>query len=395
MSGAGRGVCVLLLEESQAWLLAEHPAPLVLPWSAGSADALVRAAQRSAPEARAVVLVVGGAFLECARPQLPDAAAAMQRRALHFQADRFFAAPGPHALAVAGETAMAADATWLRTVRDACARWTTVRAVTSLPQAALLANVRGSWQASAGRGEHLAARLDGDRLTELRRARGSAPAGVPALDVPAVLQAVRQVAAAAWTADWQLLDLAGEEALATAGRRAWWRAALVGAAAVAALAWSAEQWRNRELAATRAAITRLDRDAAPAQEAEARMRRAGEEAALIRAAAGAAARADAPSQVLARLGALLPKDAFVQRLDWDGSQWRIDGSATDAAALVPRLDADPEIEAVRSLAPSTRFFENGVPRSSFSIGFRLRGAPPSDGASSDGASSNGAPRGGS
>jgi 4-diphosphocytidyl-2-C-methyl-D-erythritol kinase len=162
----------------------------------------------------------------------------MQRRALHFQADRFFAAPGPHALAVAGETAMAADATWLRTVRDACARWTTVRAVTSLPQAALLANVRGSWQASAGRGEHLAARLDGARLTELRRARGSAPAGVPALDVPAVLQAVRQVAAAAWTADWQLLDLAGEEALATAGRRAWWRAALVGAARAWGIDWS-------------------------------------------------------------------------------------------------------------------------------------------------------------
>ena len=376
---------VVLLEAEQALLLGEQGQPVSVPWSTTRPEALAESVQQAAPDARGVVLVVGGAWLECARPPLPPVAPALQRRTLHFQADRFFATPGGLAFSVFGELALAAEASWITALREAFAPSIAVLAVTTLPHAATLAGVAGEWHASAGRGEYLLMRLESGALAEVRRVRGAAPPTLRLLDVATVLRAAQRHSARAWSPNEQLLDIASEAALARTAQRAWWRAAVVTAGALMALAWGIEQWRSRALDETRALVARLARDAAPALDAETRIRRAADEAAMIGTAATSAARADAPSQVLARLGALLPKSAFVQRLEWDGAQWRLDGSASDAAALVPLLDADPEIEAVRSLAPSTRFFDNGVPRSSFSIGFRLRGAPPADGA----------PRGGS
>ena len=87
-----------------------------------------------------------------------------------------------------------------------------------------------------------------------------------------------------------------------------------------------------------------------------------------------------PSAILARLGALLPKDAFVQRLDWDGNAWRIDGSASDAPRIVPLLDADAYFSDVRIVAASTRFLDAGKQRESFSIAFRAK-SPTSGGRS--------------
>jgi len=63
----------------------------------------------------------------------------------------------------------------------------------------------------------------------------------------------------------------------------------------------------------------------------------------------------------------------MQRLEWNGSEWRIDGSANDAAVLVPLLDADAQFVGVRAAAPSTRYLENGRSRSSFSIVFQTAG----------------------
>ena len=78
--------------------------------------------------------------------------------------------------------------------------------------------------------------------------------------------------------------------------------------------------------------------------------------------------------VLARLGGVLPRDAFVQRLDWDGTVWRIDGSATNAPAIVPMLDGDSMFADVRIVAATTRFMDMGKQRESFSISFQTRQA---------------------
>ena len=122
----------------------------------------------------------------------------------------------------------------------------------------------------------------------------------------------------------------------------------------------------------------------PARAARARLERARLELAQLGNLAEAAGAATAPLPLLATLGELLPDDAVVDRLAWDGTTWRLDGSARDAAALVPRLAADPRLREVRSAAPSQQFTEGGVVRRSFAITLRTAEALPDGGAGRSG-----------
>ena len=147
-----------------------------------------------------------------------------------------------------------------------------------------------------------------------------------------------------------------------------------------ALAWSADRWRERERTAATQRLTQLSSDAAPAQRAALRLDRALAEQQLLGVADSLNSAGTTPSAMLARLGVLLPRDAFVQRLDWDGNAWRIDGSAADAPRIVPLLDADAHFSDVRIVAASTRFLDAGKQRESFSIAFRAK-SPASGGRS--------------
>lgn len=331
---------------------------------------------------REVVVIVGGGWLESAEIALPAIADRDRRRALHYAAERSFPLGTDIATTIDGTTAMACDAAWLRRLITAL-DGTRVRSVLALPVAAALTPIDGTWSApaadAAGAVQHLLGTSANGRVQSVRRVRGAPPATVRALDIPAVLRAMQQRAAESWTAAQQLLDLDSEAALARAAQRAWWRAGVLATAALLFATWALGQREERRLAATRAAITEAARAAAPALAAAERVARAHREQQAL--ATAATRRPDEPAAVLARLGSLLPAGAFVQHLEWDGTQWRIDGSATDAAVLVPRLDADPLIEAVRVLAPSTRFLDGTTPRSSFSIGFTVRGAAADTGAS--------------
>jgi hypothetical protein len=131
----------------------------------------------------------------------------------------------------------------------------------------------------------------------------------------------------------------------------------------------------------RALLTTLE----PARAARARLERAQLELAQLGSLAQAAGTATAPLPLLAALGELLPDDAVVDRLAWDGVTWRLDGSARDAAALVPRLAADPRLREVRSAAPSQQFSEGGVVRRSFAITLRTAEDRPDGGSEPPGA----------
>jgi hypothetical protein len=373
-----------------------HTAQLLLPSGAldtlpvpDDLDAFGRAVESrvrgAASAARELVVVIGGAWLDCAQPSLPALPVRDQRRALHFQADREFTLTPPLALTVSGVVAVAADAARLSALRTALG-WIRLRAVVGLPEAMAAAGLSGTWRADATvtTPEQLVVTLAEGRVQDARRVRGDlaavATAPVPAsaavrvLDVPALLRAVQTRGPGLWDETRQLLDVATEAQFARERRGAWVRAGVLCTAAVAFMAWAYAQRCERQLAATRAEIAEATRDAAPALAAAERLRRATAEHDAIAASAVTVARANNPVRVLARLGAVLPSGAFVQHLEWDGTSWRIDGSATDAAQLVPRLDADPEIERVQVLAPSTRFLDSGTPRSSFSIGFQVRPA---------------------
>jgi hypothetical protein len=180
--------------------------------------------------------------------------------------------------------------------------------------------------------------------------------------------------------DDQLLTAALHDRLARRRRQGWWRSSVLVACGAAVLAAGYDRHQAR-------ALTRLElREQAllamlePARAARARMERARLELAQLGSLAEAAGAATAPLPLLAALGELLPDDAVVDRLAWDGIMWRLDGSARDAAALVPRLAADPRLREVRSAAPSQQFTEGGVVRRSFAITLRTAEAQPDGGA---------------
>lgn len=342
---------------------------LELPWDPDAPDAVLPSLVTLATAPSAIVLVVGMAWLEIAQPSLPPVPVATGRRMLHLAADRWFALTGPGAFAVLDSYALAMPAERLARWRATFGRWSPIAAVVALPQAAWLLDRDGAWRTDAGPGETGAVTVRGSTVSDVRRTRREVTIA-DRLDLAACASAV--LAALPLPEALQLLDVATMSTLASQRRRRWWRAGATLAVAATACVWALGAARARELAATRALVTRLETESAPARAANARLQRALAEEEALQADAAHRREAGAPARVLARLGTLLPADAFVQRLEWDGTAWRIDGSAVDAAALVPRLDADPAFEAVRTLAPSTRFLENGRPRSSFSIGFRVR-----------------------
>ncbi len=344
-------------------------------WSPDAPGALVETLRAQFGVPTSVVVVVGLGFLESAQPQLPPVANALRMRMLQRDSDRYFALREPVAVATDGPVAFALPASTLAAWVDAIGAWSPVRAVLSIGQVAAAAGVSGHFTVDAGAGATGWITIADGRVQDARRRRAAATGGADATDA-----SVRRplpwsaIADGAWRAadgplDGQLLD-AGMWARAARQRtQRVWQAVAVAAAALLLLGASVDRWRDRQLAALQREVAALTPLAATARDAQQRLQRAAAEERQLAAAAAQRGAPDAPGAVLARLGALLPRDAFVQRLEWNGREWRIDGSAADAAALVPLLDADALFDAVRTAAPSTRFVEAGRPRSSFAILF--------------------------
>ena len=346
-------------------------------WSPDAPGALLETLRTQFGVPSCVVVVVGLGFLETALPQLPPVDNARRVRMLQRDSDRYFALREPVAVATDGPVAFALPAATLAAWADAIGAWSPVRAVLSIGQVAAAAGVSGRFTVDAGAGATGWLTIADGRVQEARRVRATATADADATatDTPARRSLpLAAIADGAWRAadgplNGQLLD-AGMRAQAARQRtHRLWQAAAVTAAALVLLGASVNRWRDRQLAAMQREVTALTPLAATARDAQRRLQQAAAENRQLTAAATQRAAADAPAAVLARLGALLPRDAFVQRLEWNGREWRIDGSAADAAALVPLLDADPLFDAVTTAAPSTRFVEAGRPRSSFAIVF--------------------------
>ena len=79
-----------------------------------------------------------------------------------------------------------------------------------------------------------------------------------------------------------------------------------------------------------------------------------------------------PLRVLAALGERLPRDVTVLNARAIGDEWRIDGTATNAAAILPALDGDPRFVDARFLAATARYREGGKTYESFSLAFRAK-----------------------
>jgi hypothetical protein len=347
-------------------------------WDGAAPEATVRALMASGERPRGLVLLVDAVWLEIATPQLPPVAPVLQRRMLTLDADRFFPLTEPAALVLEGDVAFAMPAATLTRWRDAFATWAPVQAVLAWPQVARMAGADGTWRTGHDATAAVDVQLRGGRVVEVRRAPAHTPEGGASRTqtIDLATAAARVLAALPIAPAAQLLEADSVRALESRDRQAWMRAAAVCLLALLALGASASRWRDRELRALAAQLQALETRTVAARTAQTRLARADDELRLLAEADRQATRADAPLAVIARLGTLVPADAWVQHLEWDGRAWRIDGSAADAAALVPRLDGEGLLADVRSLAPSTRFLDNGRPRGSFSIGFTTRTARP-------------------
>jgi hypothetical protein len=314
--------------------------------------------------------VVGVGLLEIAQPELPPLGPDQRHALLLRDADRYFPIADPVAVSWVGGMACATSAARLGAWVDAFSRHCALGAITTVMDCLARANENGAWTLPAGPGESGRVVIRSGIVEEVRRAPEEAlpapqgnEAGARGPDLGAIARGAEATLDAPLHA--MLLDAPLSQRFARARRARLARSIAALLLAAAALGWSADRWRGRQLDAADARLRSLTAEAEPALRSAARLQRARDERALLEATTG-----NEPAMVLERLGALLPRDAFIQRLDWDGSVWRIDGSASSAPRIVPLLDADARLSDVRFVAASARFLDAGAQRESFSISFR-------------------------
>jgi Tfp pilus assembly protein PilN len=148
-------------------------------------------------------------------------------------------------------------------------------------------------------------------------------------------------------------------------------AGALGACAIALgfSAWALDRSRDDVLARLTAEQAALETRAAPAAAMQARLASLQQEDLVSRRVS--ATRAD-PLRVLAALGETLPRDVTVLNARAVGDEWRIDGTSTNAAAILPALDGDPRFLDARFLAATARYREGGRNYESFSLAFRVK-----------------------
>jgi len=350
------------------------------PFDPARPERSVTALRAALGDAGAVALAVGWAHLHVAAVRLPPVSPAERLAILALETDRFFPIAGPAAVALADDTAFAADAAAVERWVDAFAVWAPVAAVHAAPVAvARAARTDGTFVVpdESDAGETAVVEIARGALAGARRA--PAGVGVSAPPLPNVGGLEPRYAAALGTALGS--DAAPHDQLLTPplARRVRADRALRTATAAAACAaallfalWSADHARERTLARTEAAVTRLADSAKTAVTLAARLTALDRELQAAGAATAGRGAALDPLATLAALSARLPRDATVLDLAATADGWRLDGRAANAAAVVPALDGDPHFADVHLAGPTTRFTEGRRAYESFSVAFRTR-----------------------
>lgn len=351
----------------------------VIPFSPDAPLEMMDAVRRVAASPSAIVMVVGLAHLEVATPDLPPLGIHERLALLRRDADRYFPLTEPVAVASVNTVAVATPSAALTRWVDAANTVGPVRAIVSAAQLCTHIVPHGTVTIAAGSGETGEVTVHNDVVQSVRR--------IPSATVPATSADHRprqthdasaahlgQVALTCVRLPLQL-QLLDQPLLARMRRTRTRRLATAGAllgVALILLVWSADRWRDQVLVATQTRASELETQVGPAEQALERQRQAVAEVAMVRMATQRATAADAPLQVLASITRVLPKDTFVQRISWDGTQWLVEGTTDNAPRLVPLLDADQRFRDVHVASPGQRFLDAGRQRESFAINFGMQ-----------------------
>jgi hypothetical protein len=359
-------------------------ATLELAWDPVRPEEAVARLRAQLGPTRRLALSVGLAFLHPKRVKLPPAPNGERRRMIALEPDRFFPVNGESlviALPEGGDFAFATEAgplgRWVRAFEE----WAPVELVeaapTSLERSLEGLRVSGVFLLAAGPGEQGLVELSGGRFESARRAPHGAAVGsalpLPKLrGLPGELLCARGAALGVHDAlDGMLLSDASAQRIRA---RRTGRVALAGVSCALALGfalWGLDRSRERVLAAAREEAALLAGQASAATELRAGLAAIDRERdALERI---PQAQMD-PLVVIASLSDRLPSGATVLSLRVVNNEWQIDGTALDAAALLPLLDSDPRFRDVRFLSASSRFREGERTYETFSIAFRVEPA---------------------
>jgi hypothetical protein len=328
-----------------------------------------------------VALAIGLDHLHVKHVDLPPAAASLRRRMIAVEPDRFFPVQDARVVVgIAGGVAFAIDEATLERWIEAFETWAPVESVEASPIAlarALTKSGDGTYTFALGAGDAGALEMRGGVLATVRH---TTPLSVGAIAGARPLPRVGAVtpdALPAWGAargldgdlDAMMLSDARRQ---TVVRRRLRR--LAGATAACVMAsgfalWALDRSRDDLLARLTERQAALETRAAPAAALQARLAALDNQDAVARAVT--ASRPD-PLRVLAALGERLPRDVTVLNARAIGDEWRIDGTATNAAAILPALDGDARFADARFLAATARFREGGRTYESFSLAFRAK-----------------------
>ena len=328
-----------------------------------------------------IALAIGLDHLHVKHVDLPPASPRVRRQMVAVEPDRFFPVQDERVVvAISGNVAFAMDQATLDRWIEAFETWAPVESVEASPVAlarALTTAGDGTYAYSLGPEAAGVVDTGGGALAAVRH---TTPASARAIAGARPLPAVGPVtpdALAAWGAargldgdlDAMMLDDARRQTVVRRrGRR------LAGAAAACAIAlgfalWALDRSRDDVLARLAERQATLESRAAPAAALQAQLATLDHEDAVARNVT--ATRTD-PLRVLAALGERLPRDVTVLNARAIGDEWRIDGTATNAAAILPALDGDPRFVDARFLAATARFREGGKTYESFSLAFRAK-----------------------
>lgn len=362
-------------------------------WDPSFPEAAVDALRAKFDRVSGIVLSVGLAFLEIAQPELPPLSACDNRRVLLRDVDRYFPIEGAAAISAPGTSgvAFATSADRLHQWKRAFDEWAPVRAIVAAPYAIAAgmsvvhraaANGVRLLLVDAAPDERGFVRLKDGEMVEARRLpialNDTLPGEAEPLDamyLPGAgglyATALGAIALATIPLEEMLLDGRIESDMRAHRTQRRWVSIAALSAAVLVLLFAVNARHDRALRVHQQASDSLRAASQAAQAAELRLSDLDREHRLL----NARDTAIEPLGIVATLSRLLPGDAFVERVHWDGSEWRVDGSTNSAAAIVTSLDSAPLFTNVRVLTASTRFRDGSRMRESFSVAFRIKGEP--------------------
>jgi hypothetical protein len=355
-----------------------------IPWDSARPAEAIAALRAKVGRPDGVSLAIGLGFLEITRLDLPPVPALERARMVELEPDRYFAAANreAHVVTVAPDEqiAFAAPAALVESWLTAFEQWTPVEWVEPSPVAvarALEKQPDATYLLDARDGEIGLAQLDRGRLVSVRRTldgnaiREASP--IPAIgstkgSFAAALGAAKHRSHGARTAP-ALAPEARRRRIAARHRAAIAMSAIAAIAAIAFATWSADRWRERTLTDLQSRAAQAETRGAAADTALRMLRSRETEAAAIRDIA--ASRPD-PFGALAAISAALPREANVLSARATGNNWQIDGTTSDASALVPLLDRHERFDSVRFLSASSRYRDSNRSYETFSIALLFR-----------------------